>query len=1024
MARRDEVRKTVTVLFADVVSSTALGEQLDPEALRRVMGRYFDEARAAIERHGGTVEKFIGDAVMAVFGIPTLHEDDALRAVRAADDLRSSLRTLNEQLERDAGVTLEIRIGLNTGEVVAGRGETLVTGDAVNVAKRFEEAAGAGEILAGETTHRLVRDAVEAEPVEPLALKGKGEAVAAFRVLSVREGLPGRVRRLDSPMVGRERERHLLEQAYERAVGDRACHLFTVLGAAGVGKSRLVAEFLDDLGESPTVVRGRCLPYGEGITFWPLLEIMRQLHGDDVVPGIAARLAGDENAELIAERIAAAIGLAEGEGSSEDTFWAARKLLEAHAHERPLVVVFDDVQWGEPTFLDLIEHVADWSRDAPILVACMGRPELLDKRPGWGGGKFNATSVLLEPLSEDDSAELIDNLLGRAELAPTIRGRVAEAAEGNPLFVEEMLGMLIDDGLLQRSNGSWVATGDLSSVTVPPTIQALLAARLDGLAPEERSVAERASVEGKIFHRGAVAELSPAEAREEVAVHLQALVRKELVRPDRADFPGEDAFRFRHLLIRDAAYEAMPKELRADLHERFASWLEDAVGRRVAEYEEVLGYHLEQAYRYRLELAPADDHARALGAKASERLGAAGERALGRGDLPAAVSLFDRAGAMLSAESPHRPKLLCDLGLALSDGGDFGRAEAVLSEAKAAAEGLNEPVLVATAALRSAWVRLLAGDVLMEEERAEVEELASRLEELGDQAGLAEASFILGILLTWTGRCAEGMEVHERAASLARAVGQNRIASRSASWLLLGTIWGPLPVSDSLRLCARVVNDSADNPYLDAFASVVEGGLLALAGRWDEGRAKSEAGRARLIDLGQHLVAASSRMILAMAEILTGRTREAENGLRASYEVLEPMGEKGYLSTISASLSLALCSQERYDEAEPFAATARELGAADDIATQTFWRAALAQVVADRGEFERAEELADEALDLLARTDMSTDRAMVLRSRSAIFKMAGEQEKARWALAEAIRLCEEKECVSAVTGLKQLAADL
>ena len=587
---RDEVRKTVTVLFADVVSSTALGEQLDPEALRRVMSRYFEAARGAVERHGGTVEKFIGDAVMAVFGIPTLHEDDALRAVRAAAELRGSLGALNEHLERDSGVTLELRIGLNTGEVVAGRGESLVTGDAVNVAKRFEEAAGAGEILVGEPTHRLVRDAVEAEAVEPLALKGKGAVVAAFRIDSVKEGVPERARRLDSPMVGRDREQHLLEQGYERAVGERACHLFTVLGAAGVGKSRLVEEFLDEIAESATVARGRCLPYGEGITFWPLLEIVRQLHGEDVVSGIAAQLAGDENAGLIAERVAAALGLSDGAGTGEETFWAARKLFEAHAHERPLVVVFDDVQWGEPTFLDLVEHITDWSRDAPILVVCMGRPELLDKRPGWGGGKFNATSVLLEPLSEDDSTQLIVNLLGRAELAPAVRARVAQAAEGNPLFVEEMLGMLIDDGLLERSNGSWVATGDLGKVSVPPTIQALLAARLDGLAPEERSIAERASVEGKIFHRGAVRELSPAEAREDLGRHLQALVRKELVRPDRAAFPGEDAFRFRHLLIRDAAYEAMPKELRATLHERFAGWLEASVGERVAEYEEVLGY--------------------------------------------------------------------------------------------------------------------------------------------------------------------------------------------------------------------------------------------------------------------------------------------------------------------------------------------------------------------------------------------------------------------------------------------------
>jgi class 3 adenylate cyclase/tetratricopeptide (TPR) repeat protein len=1023
VAERGEVRKTVTVLFADVVSSTALGEQLDPEALRRVMSRYFEAARGAVERHGGTVEKFIGDAVMAVFGIPTLHEDDALRAVRAADELRTSLLTLNEQLERDSGVMLELRIGLNTGEVVAGRGESLVTGDAVNVAKRFEEAAGAGEILVGEQTHRLVRDAVEAEPVEPLALKGKGATVSAFRVLSVKEGVPERARRLDSPMVGRDREQHLLEQGYERAVGERACHLFTVLGAAGVGKSRLVEEFLDEIAESATVARGRCLPYGEGITFWPLLEIVRQLHGEDVVSGIAAQLAGDENAGLIAERVAAAVGLSDGAGTGEETFWAARKLFEAHAHERPLVVVFDDVQWGEPTFLDLVEHITDWSRDAPILVVCMGRPELLDRRPGWGGGKFNATSVLLEPLSEDDSTQLIVNLLGRAELAPAVRARVAQAAEGNPLFVEEMLGMLIDDGLLERSNGSWVATGDLSKVSVPPTIQALLAARLDGLAPEERSVAERASVEGKVFHRGAVRELSPAEARENLGVHLHALVRKELVRPDRADFPGEDAFRFRHLLIRDAAYEAMPKELRAVLHERFAGWLEASVGERVTEYEEVLGYHFEQAHRYRLELGPADDHARALGANGAEHLGLAGERALARGDVPAAVSLLDRAVELLPAVDATRVELLCDLGQALTDLGEFERAETVLAEAEAAAGDLNEPALGAIAAVRSAWVQSLGATRPIAAAHAEFEGFLHELEGLGHERGISEASFLLGIHLMWRGHHEEAMLAVDRAASLARASGDGRIASRSASWLLVGSVWGPLPVSRGLDLCDRVLGESGDNPYLEGFASVVRGSLHAMAGRWDESTSHAEAGWARLDDLGQHVTSSSSRMTLAQAYLAAGKPSEAEQMLQGAYDVLEPIGEKGYLSTIAAMLALARCAHERYDEAERYASTAEELAASDDLTTGTLRRAALAEVFLSRGQVEDAERLTVEALGLLEGTDFVSDRVLVLMTRAAVFKTSGERAKMQAAIDEAVGLCKQKELVSALPRLERLAAD-
>src|SRR6266540_1775899 len=495
-----EVRKTVTVVFCDVTGSTALGEQLDPESLRRVMGRYFDEMRSVVERHEGTVEKFIGDAVMAVFGIPVVHEDDAMRAVRAAAEMRDRLGALNDGFERDWGVRIQMRTGVNTGEVVAGDstgGQRFATGDAVNVAKRFEEAAPAGEILLGEPTYGLVRDAVEVEPVEPLVLKGKESRLGAYRLLSIEPTLAGRARRLDSPMIGRE----------------RACHLFTVLGAAGVGKSRLVAEFAAGIGETGTVVQGRCLPYGEGITFWPLADVVRELHGEDPLASIPATLADDENAPVIASRLAAALGLAESPGANEETFWAARKLFEAHARERPLVLVFDDVQWGEPTFLDLIDHVTDWTREAPILLVCLARPELLDIRPVWGGGKFNSTSVLLESLSKDESEQLIGNLLGRAELAEEVRQRVAEAAEGNPLFVEETLAMLIDDGLLERRNGGWVAAGDLTQVAGPPTIQALLAARLDRLGDQERGVIERASVEGRIFHRGAVAAVSPAAPR-------------------------------------------------------------------------------------------------------------------------------------------------------------------------------------------------------------------------------------------------------------------------------------------------------------------------------------------------------------------------------------------------------------------------------------------------------------------------------------------------------------------------------
>ncbi len=592
-----EQRKIITVLFCDVTGSTALGESLDPESLRALLARYFEQMKAIVERHGGTVEKFIGDAVMAVFGVPRLHEDDALRAVRAAIEMRAVLPQLG----------VEGRIGVSTGEVVTGTEERLATGDAVNVAARLEQAAQPGEVLIGAETLRLVHDAVAVEAVEPLVVKGKSEPVQAWRLLAV---TGESVRRDGAPMVGRERQRRILQEAFANVRDERSCHLFTILGPAGVGKSRLAAEFLAGVGA--VVVRGRCLSYGEGITYWPVVEVLKQLV---VKPAD----------QVAAAAVASMLGEPEQPASADEIAWAVRKTLEEVAVEQPLVCVFDDLHWGEPAFLDLVEHVADFSRDAPILLLCMARPELLDRRTGWAGGKINATTILLEPLTPQETDELIERL---APVDDDLRARIREAAEGNPLFVEEMLAMVRESG-----------GGD---IVVPPTIQALLAARLDQLEPPERAVLERGAVEGKVFHRGAVEALAPDE--QEVPARLLSLVRKELVRPDRAQLPGDDAFRFRHLLIRDAAYDALPKAVRAELHEAFARWLEER-GADLVELDEILGYHLEQACRYRAELGTPDEGALAQAARG--RLTAAGRRALLRDDAAAAMKLLERAGALV-----------------------------------------------------------------------------------------------------------------------------------------------------------------------------------------------------------------------------------------------------------------------------------------------------------------------------------------------------------------------------------------
>ena len=837
-----ESRKTVTVVFCDVTGSTALGERLDPESLSKVMGRYFEEMRSVIEHHGGTVEKFIGDAVMAVFGVPVLHEDDALRAVRAAEAMQEALVALNEELRAERGVSIQTRTGVNTGEVLVGARsatEGLVTGDAVNVAARLEQAAQPGQVLIGEATYRLVRDSVSAEPVEPLSVKGKSDQLRAFTLTSVLSSPDHPVRRMGSPMVGRESERMLLRWAFDRAVQDRSCQLATVLGAAGVGKSRLVFEFLKDVGAGCTTLRGRCLPYGEGITFRPVTEIVRQAVGavdastsEETRARVVTAMGSEPNADVVADRLDQVFGSTGVVASPEEMFWAVRKLLEVLARREPLVVVFDDIHWGEPTLLDLIEHMADWSRDAPILLLCMARPELLDHRSGWAGGKLNATTTLLEPLSGTECQVLMENLLGRTELTEGVRSRIADAAEGNPLFVEEMVAMLIDEGHLRKDDGRWIPTTELDDVAVPPTIQALLAARLDLLLPAERAVLERGSVEGKVFHRGSVLELTPLEERSGSSAHLMTLVRKELIRSDRPEFAGDDAFRFRHLLIRDAAYQSMAKQTRAALHERLATWMERVTEDRPNEYEEIIGYHLEQAYRFRADLGPLDTGGVELGRRAAEKLEAAGRRALGRGDVRAAANLLDRTVALLPEGDPSRSRVLPDLGAALDLGGDLTRAESVFAEAIAVGREHSDRQVELRAIIGRSSLRIRTDPEgrTVEAGRA-VEAAIPVFEELGDDLGLSEAWRLHAVTEHMVARAGAMSDALERAIHHARrADAHGQLGELFAALLSDVTLRGPTSVVDEIARTEQMIEEMGEHPRVQLAAQMHLGVLRGIGG--------------------------------------------------------------------------------------------------------------------------------------------------------------------------------------------------
>ena len=1007
-----EVRKTVTIVFCDVTGSTELGEQLDPESMRKVMARYFDAMRAALERHGGSVEKFIGDAVMAVFGIPQLHEDDALRAVRAAADMRAALEDLNIELDRDHGVRLACRIGVNTGEVLVGADSTdfgRVTGDAVNTAARLEAAADPGQILIGDETLRLVRDAVEAEPVEPLSLKGKAEPVPAHRLLGVVSGLGQPRRGLLSRMVGRERELEDLTRAFARAAEDRSCLLFTVLGAAGEGKSRLVEEFLSTAGESAKVMTGRCLPYGEGITYWPVTEAIRSalgVQGFDVPDEIAARLdrvvTGDEHAAAIARRLGEILGIGEGVGGAEEAPWAIRRFLEILAAERPLVAIWEDIHWAEPAFLDVVDHIVDWSRDAPIMLVCTARPEFLDARTDWGGGKLNATTLLLQPLDPKASAELIANLLGGAGLPAETSDRLTEAAGGNPLFVEQMLSMLIDDGMLVRQDGAWIPASDLSSVAVPPSVAALLAARLERLTDDERRAIECAAVIGKEFYAGAVRDLLPESLRGEASGLIRSLIRKELVRTDRSMVPGEEAFRFHHILIRDAAYQAIPKERRADLHEGFAAWIGRVGGDRAEEQDEIVGYHLEQAFRYRQELGPLDDHARRLARQASDRLAAAGSRALARHDMRAVANLLGRAEALLDPSDPARLALLTDLSEALWEGGLTEEATALTSEFRTLAEDLGDAELIAYATLSDWWL-LGKLERPLDLARSDAQNAIRVFEASGDERGLARAWHVIASVEWDLGQAGKQLDALEHAldhAGRARASFETEEAYHSVTAAI---VRGPIPVPEAIARAEGIIGAFPDNRGLEAYMSHALAHLRARLGAFDAARETVERYRGFLLDTGQLMAYWRSAEVRFDVEMLAGDVQAAADIAEEAHAKLSERGDRWpYLCAFLAQARLALGKYAEASEVAEIAASS-----ANSI-ERALGLGVLARIRANEGDAAAAQEIIEEAVGIVERTDFLFDHGTVQLDRAEVMELLGRTEEARAARERALAMFEEK----------------
>jgi class 3 adenylate cyclase/tetratricopeptide (TPR) repeat protein len=1032
-----ESRKTVTIVFADPKPTTLDGAPPRPEALRDVMTRYFEAMREALEGHGGTVERFIGDAVMAVFGLPVRHEDDALRAVRAAAAMQAALPALNDGFRATWGLELRNHIGVNTGEVIAGDaslGQRLVTGDAVNTAARLEQAAGPREIILGDLTYRLARDQIEVEPIPPLTLKGKAEPVAAFRLVGVR-GPQAERASLTTPFVGRREEMDRLEMTLLEVAATRSCELLIVIGEAGVGKSRLIREFATRASarERTQVLRGRCLPYGDGVTFWPIAEIVRNAAGiadEDPLDVALAKIAEiarggtgrtDDSAAIV-DRVAAAIGLSTTQFPGPELFWGIRRLLEAIASRRPLVAIVDDIHVAAPTFLELLDHLLDAVHGAPILLLTTARHELLETRAEWAEG-HEAERLVLEPLSGDDADAILDQLLGA--LDDSVRRRILGAAEGNPLYVEQIVSMLIETGALRRDGDGWAATSVSQELAIPPTVEALVAARLDGLDSEERQVIDPASVIGLGFAVDAVVHLVPEDEAAAVPARLGSLTAKQFVRPTVAD---EDFFRFGHSVIKDAAYRSLLKRTRAELHERFVDWAEPINrerGREI-EFEEILGYHLEQAYLYRGELGPLDEPGRKIGRRAATKLAAAGRRASIRGDAPAAANLLRRATALLPSRDEWRIELLTELADALLELGAFDDSTAVLNEAGVTARDIADERLEAHATLGRLMVDLYRSGSVGGSDQAvlDVRRAIPILERAEDLGGLAAAWRLLMLLHGTSGRYDDAADAALQVVEFATRAEDARLASKGAINYAFVALHGPTPVSTALESCERLLTEVEGDRKSEAMVLGVLAVLHAMEGRFDEGRRLSARSRESVKDLGPSILAAASALEYSRVEMLAGDPAQAEIELRRDYERLEAVGERYYRSTLAGVLANVLWTLGRHDEAGEFSRIAEEIADADDNWSQVLWRLARAKVLATRGHADEAVAVGQEAVARAAASVDIEQHADALADLGETLRLAGRQDEEGPHLREALALYVRKGDLVSAELIRARLADL